>query len=172
MEVLTAYVRENSRRDHEKPSTLTTASNEDAEQDKGVAQDAEPPVRRAPTDIQAILNVLNRLEEDHVSDQHRVGLDLRGAFLQGANLQGANLHAADLQGANLQGANLQEADLRRANLQEAFLHGAFLREVETGTLDQEQINLAYGDERTKLPKGLHAPPGWSSGTDDQPHGDE
>ena len=39
MEVLTAYVRENSRRDHEKRSIPTSASNEDAEQDKGVEQD-------------------------------------------------------------------------------------------------------------------------------------
>jgi uncharacterized protein YjbI with pentapeptide repeats len=127
IEVLTAYVRENSRWDHEKPSTPTSSSNEDAEQDEGVEQDEEPPVRRPPTDIQAILDVLNHREEDHVPEQHRVGLDLREANLQGANLQAADLQGADLQGANLYGAILYGAHLQGAILQRAILYGADLQ---------------------------------------------
>jgi uncharacterized protein YjbI with pentapeptide repeats len=322
MEVLTAYVRENSRQRRGESSTSTAASNEAAKQEEGVEQGAQIPLQRPPADIQAILDVINRREEEDVYERHRVSLDLQRADLQGADLQGAdlagadlqraelqgancrganfqraNLHRATLQGANfqeanlyradlreanlqkadlrdanlrgallyradlreanlrraaLQGATLQEANLQEANLQEASLQGAFLREanlrraalqiadlrgdnlqeanlqeailrranlrgaflkgnnlqgadlrranlqevdlqeanlqgaflreanlqgaflgeVETGTLDQEQINSAYGDERTKLPNGLHAPPGWSKGTADQQNGAE
>ena len=161
MEVLTAYVRENSRRDNEKPLTPTSVSNEEAEHDKGVEQDEEPPVRRPSTDIQAILDVLRRREEDHVPQQQRVPLDLRGASLgganllkanlRGANLQGANLQGANLrgtglqegslQGANLQGANLQQADLQQANLQEAYLQGADLQEADLQLAKLQGANL-------------------------------
>jgi hypothetical protein len=58
MEVLTAYVRENSRWEPKESSTTTTASNEGVEQDKGGEQDAQPTRRRLPTDILAILAVL------------------------------------------------------------------------------------------------------------------
>jgi uncharacterized protein YjbI with pentapeptide repeats len=106
--------------------------------------------------------------------------DLREANLQRANvfranLQRANLQRADLQEANLQ-ANLGQANLREANLREANLRGTHLSRANLratdlravrGGLAQEQINPAYGDERTKLPEGLHAPPEWSKGTDDQ-----
>jgi len=121
MEVLTAYVRENSRWEHEELSTSTTASNEGVEQDNGVAQDKEPPLQRLPADIQAILDVLKRREEERVPKEHRVLLDLRGAFLQEASLQEANLKKANLQGANLQDTNLRVADLQEADLRNAFL---------------------------------------------------
>jgi hypothetical protein len=110
MEVLTAYVRENApqppkaskspERGSIKPpgggSVSDATPNETAEQDKGAEQVAEPTLRNPPTDIQAILDVINRREEDHVPEQQRVRLDLRGANLQGANLRGANLQGANL----------------------------------------------------------------------------
>jgi hypothetical protein len=101
MEVLTAYVRENSRWEPEEPSTSTTASNEGVEQDKGGEQDAQPTLRGLPTDILAILAVLRRREEERVPEQHRVRLDLREANLLEAKLQGAKLYGANLQGAIL-----------------------------------------------------------------------
>jgi hypothetical protein len=116
MEVLTAYVRENSRQDNEKPSTPTSGSNENTEQYKDVEQQGqEPPVRSPPVDIQAILDVLNR-RENHRSEQHRVRLDLQEANLLFTNLPEANLVGANLLGANLLGANLQGANLVEANL--------------------------------------------------------
>jgi uncharacterized protein YjbI with pentapeptide repeats len=56
-----------------------------------VEQDEHSPARRPSTDIQAILDVLNRREEDHVPEQHRVLLNLPGADLEGADLEGADL---------------------------------------------------------------------------------
>jgi len=104
MEVLTAYIRENSRGEPKEPSRSTTAPNEDVEQDKGSEQDAQPTLQGLPTDIQAILDVLIRRKEERVLEEHRVILDLRQA-----NLQNASLRDANLQGAFLGGANLQEA---------------------------------------------------------------
>ena len=103
MEVLTAYIRENSRWEQEEPSRSTTGSNDGVEQDKDIKHDGQAtPLRGVPTDIQAILDVLVRREEERVPEQHRVRLDLREANLLGANLQEANLYEAILEGANLQ----------------------------------------------------------------------
>jgi Pentapeptide repeats (8 copies) len=170
MEVLTAYVRENSRRDQEKPF------NEDAEQEKGVEQQGEePPVRSPPVDIQAILDVLNRREEDHIPEQHRVRLDLQEANLfftnlseanlLGANLYRANLYRAILQGAYLYGARLQGTRLEGVNLQGANLGGANLE----GTVDlaPAQIEDTLGNKFTKLPEDLHPPAMWSKNLEEQ-----
>jgi hypothetical protein len=124
MEVLTAYVRENApwppkaSNPPEEGSVSNLASNAATEQDKGVEQQGKEPTvwRRPPTDIQAILDVLERCEEDRVPEQHRVRLDLHEA-----NLQGASLGTANLVKVNLQGANLQEAFLFGALLQYAYL---------------------------------------------------
>jgi hypothetical protein len=119
MEVLTAYVRENSRRDHEKPSTPTSVSDEDAEQES------------PPTDIQTILDVLKRRAEKDVREKHRVeNLNLQGAYLRGADLIGADLRGADLQGADLQGADLRGAILKRAIAFFASFQGAILEEAD------------------------------------------
>jgi hypothetical protein len=151
MEVLTAYVRENApwppkssksqERDFMKPpeggSVSNSAPNKATEQDEGAEQGVEPILGTPRTDIQAVLDVLNRREEDRVPEKHRVILDLRGTNLKGANLFGtnlkwanlkrANLEEANLHRANLQEANLQRADLREANLQEALLLKADLQ---------------------------------------------
>jgi hypothetical protein len=142
-EVLTAYIRENSGRDRGESSRPTSASNEDAEQDRGVEQDAEPTPRRPAADIQAILNVLNRRQLRSVPKDRMHHLDLRGADLERASLVGANL-----EGANLQEAALEVADLRKAVLREAR------------NLFQEQIEKASGDETTQLPTHLNPPANW------------
>jgi uncharacterized protein YjbI with pentapeptide repeats len=85
------------------------------------------------------------LSEAHLSAAHLIAADLTDA-----NLSGAYLIAADLTDANLSGANLLAADLRRAK-----------------NLTQEQINLAYGDERTKLPDHLQRPAHWSKGKSEE-----
>lgn len=108
------------------------------------------------------------------------GADLEGALLEGATLQeaklqgailreatlwGANLGRAQLQGANLWGANLRGADLQGADLQDASLLYADLRGAnleQAQNLSQEQIGGARGDERTKLPQGLHRPENWGT----------
>jgi hypothetical protein len=180
MEVLTAYVRENSPR-----------------KEQG----------RSMEDIQAILTVINRRNRnydpvdlpDAISAAFRQRIVLAGAFLahtnlreaylSSANLRGANLIAADLRGAHLDGvildraklgeAHLNDADLRGANLQltdfsSADLRGANLTGANltmanlghadlTGTINltQRQIDSASGDEGTVLPSGLNRPELWT-----------
>src|SRR5215208_2715109 len=140
MEVLTAYVRENSPQapgpsngSSDAASTSTEAS---AEADEGAKQPSPREPLRPTADIQAILDVLSRAQT-RVPEEYRTRLDLHKANLQGANLLEANLQEANLSIANLQGALLQEAnlqgafllgaDLRGANLEYAYLLGANLR---------------------------------------------
>jgi hypothetical protein len=126
MEVLTAYVRENSRRDRGESPTPTPASNPASEQAKNAEENTQPPLQRPPTDIQAILAVLQRREEPKIPEEHLVVLDLHRANLTGANLRGANLGGANLTGANLTRANLTGANLTGARLMGANLGGAYL----------------------------------------------
>jgi len=131
MEVLTAYVRENSLRDRAGASTPIAVSPQDSKQDKGVEREKALILPRLAADIQAILDVLQRREENTVPEKHRVALlDLRGADLRGANLFKANLKKAVLEGVLLQEALLQEANLFRAYLQEANLRGANLQNAK------------------------------------------
>jgi hypothetical protein len=105
MEVLTAYTREDSRRDHRGESSR----------------------RSPPADIQAILTVLSRRQHGGVPKDGMAFLDLRGANLEGTNLTGADLEGTNLQGTNLQGAELEGVNLQDARLQEANLRGAYLQ---------------------------------------------
>jgi uncharacterized protein YjbI with pentapeptide repeats len=78
------------------------------------------------------------------------GAILSGAILWRADLREADLSRADLSGANLIGANLWGTDLRKANLSRADLR-------ETKNLNQQQIDSAICDHKTKLPPGLNTP---------------
>ena len=146
MEVLTAYVRENSRREPERPST----PKEDFD------QATEPTLPELPIDIRAISDILQRRDEESVPEKHRVRLDLQEANLWGSNLDSANfdsanlqeanfqeahLQKADLQGVNLQGANLQEANFQEAHLQGAKLQGANLWEAKLQGAKLQKANL-------------------------------
>jgi hypothetical protein len=62
------------------------------------------------------------------------------AKLQRANLQEANLQEGDLDQAELQGVDLEGANLQRAILTDAV------------GLTPGRLNLACGDETTRLPK--------------------
>jgi hypothetical protein len=137
MEVLTAYVRENTTQapgTSEGSSTVASTSNEPpAQADERAEQAASPEPRRPTADIQAILHVLSRTQP-RVPVEYRTILDLHEANLQGAPLQGAFLEGTILRGANLRGAklglvNLREADLERADLRGADLRGADLQEA-------------------------------------------
>jgi Pentapeptide repeats (8 copies) len=114
MEVLTAYVRENTTQapgTSEGSSTVASTSNEPTVQaDEGAEQAASREPRRPTADIQAILDVLRRVQAS-VPEEYRTRLDLREANLQRANLQEAILQDADLGGANLKLAGLRGANL-------------------------------------------------------------
>jgi uncharacterized protein YjbI with pentapeptide repeats len=136
MEVLTAYVRENT---HQAPrpskgsSEAASTSNEaPAEAEEGAKQAAAPEPLRPTADIQAILDVVKRTQ-DRVLEEDRTRLDLHEANLQGAYLIGAYLQEANLYRANLQGAYLEEANLKGAYLKGANLKGADLQETNLYT---------------------------------------
>jgi hypothetical protein len=179
MEVLTAYVRENT---PQAPGPSDGSSDESsplhplrrwlrstAKADEGVAQPARPEAVRPAADVQAILDVLGRSQtraseaQTRASEKYHTRLDLHEANLQGANLQDANLQGANLwranlqianlEGANLKGAFLRDAKLQGANLQEANLLGAYLQGADlrgVHWLSEEQIEWTMGSNETKL----------------------
>jgi len=159
MEVLTAYIREASRRDRGESSRPTSASNEAAEQDKGVEQNAKPTRRSPPADIQAILNVLNRRQEGGVPKDPVHHLDLRGANLEGASLVGAALEGANLERSNLRGAALEGAKLQAARLQDADLRGAYLQvaNLRGAKVTEEQLAAARSLQGATMPDGSKHP---------------
>ena len=97
---------------------------------------------------------------DRLLTARLIAADLQKAGFVGANLKGANLRGAGLRGAFLTAAELQIADLRGANL--LFVEG----------LTQEQIELALGDNETKLPEILDWPDAWNASTNEQLGSDE
>lgn len=249
MEILAAYIRENAPwppKTAQETPTGDAASGEGAKTEQGSEQTGESNPQPPPADIEAIVLVFRRREEESVPIEKRRRIDLRqtnlqkaplyrvnlaagllmganlreanfskanlegasfdGAILEGAwfgeanlkkarlaeaNLRNAHLHDADLQGATLGrydtrkhsrgylAADLRRASLSRANLRKADLYGTDLRQAKLDEVNlsearlygadlrkakglrQEQINVAFGDEETKLPRGLSPPASWT-----------
>jgi uncharacterized protein YjbI with pentapeptide repeats len=112
-----------------------------------------------------------------IEEAENPAVTLYGADLRRIDLQGAYLVYANLQGAYLQGAYLQGAYLQGAYLQGAYLQGAILNEespivplAAAAILDQEQLEQAFGDRTTRLPRGLKPPAHWNVKTDEQTEG--
>jgi uncharacterized protein YjbI with pentapeptide repeats len=116
---------------------------------------------------------LANFEGSNLTGANLIGANLQGANLMGANLEGASLSTANLSEAiayeaillktnlceaNLCGANLTGANLQEAILEEANFCGADLTRAEN--LQAEQIESAYGDSTTLLPKDLARPARW------------
>jgi uncharacterized protein YjbI with pentapeptide repeats len=155
MEVLTAYVRENTPKAPRLPEGLLDPPSES---------------RRPTADIQAILDVLSRAQT-RVPEEYRTRLDLSEATLeeadlQNANLQGAILYGTDLHRSILSGANLEEADLQSANLQRATLlqdailkganiFGANLQRAILLRADLQNANLQLARLQQALLKGTN-----------------
>jgi uncharacterized protein YjbI with pentapeptide repeats len=76
-------------------------------------------------------------------------IDLRGANLRGALLIAANLSGSDLYGTDFIGADFRDADIRGADLSKSIF------------LNQAQVNVAKGDNCTKLPPFIARPKHWS-----------
>jgi uncharacterized protein YjbI with pentapeptide repeats len=154
MEVLTAFLRENTRWRREKEA-------EDAprmrlprfrlKSSSSISPKQPPSVVSGPTaDFQAVATVLARRDRRHERPDYWLDLnrvDLRGASLQLADLSGADLKEADLTGANLREAflrraKLSRANLSKANLMDANLSGAFLREANLSGAFLREANLS------------------------------
>jgi hypothetical protein len=123
MEVLTAYVRENTTQALESSEGSSDEASplhplrwwlrSTAKADEGEKQPTVPEPRRPTADIQAILDVLSRAQY-RVPEKYRTRPDLHEANLQGANLLGANLQEADLGGAYLPDAEVADEQLAEA----------------------------------------------------------
>ena len=106
--------------------------------------------------------------------------DFTGANLEGADFAKAELGRAEFDGAVITGTRFSLANLARADLQNAKFTGpldftsAFMFRTRIGRLDlsaaiglqQWQIDMACGDQKTKLPKGLNAPADWPCPAED------
>ena len=170
MEVLTAFVRENTKLPGGDKPELEEITYVRQERGTTITTQVENrPARRA--DIAAILTVLGRRSELEIGRDETEGrvFDLSFTHLAGAELEGAKLQGAYMQFADLHGANLGGADLSRANLASVNFRGAFLRNARLdGTnlrgadltnvaLTQKELEGAFGDERTELPPDLTLP---------------
>ncbi len=145
MEILTAFLREHSR----KPEALASHRNV-------ATTDPTPTKRHAQhlrADFQAIATVLGRRKVSHdpdgfTLDLHGVTLshvDLMGAHLQNADFGGAHLENAVFAGAQLQAANFARAQLLEANfgnaqLQKAYFGGAQLGDAYFGDAQLQKAN--------------------------------
>jgi len=148
MEVLTAFLRENSATNESREIIDALESSR-----RGQAL-ARPPVKagsrqpRLAADLQAIATVLGRRPENRRRHEAWSGrrLDLSGVWLPTAQLKGAQLQRSDLTDARLDraslaGANLQGADLMDAHLYGADLKNAHLEDANFISADLEQAEL-------------------------------
>ncbi len=155
IEILTAFVREKSARlailpiieMSENPLTIVGGITP-------VTSRRRPQSSRIPTDVQAIMTILNRrdvsrdrpdriieLRESNLRDADLNGIELWGADLWKVNLREARLWQAKLGGASLGRANLSEASLWQADLEGAYLWKANLEGANLTEANLEQANL-------------------------------
>jgi hypothetical protein len=170
MEVLTAFVREQSREEYLK--------SQHSDRQPSYYDAVDPVLRelyqlanRFREDIQAALTVIGRrawadrehsrqkinLMESFLAGTVLIEAKLRGANLFRTNLTQSSLYKADLSDTVLIRAILIDSDLSYANLNEALLHSAELHgaDLRTSTgLTWEQISEAVITEKTKLPPEL------------------
>jgi uncharacterized protein YjbI with pentapeptide repeats len=119
------------------------------------------------------------LSEAKLSSTRLPSAILTRAKLLFAELQDTFLGGADLSGADLGGATLNEVNLGHANLTNANLSGAEVGSVKFGQADltntdlsdldlmfaldltEQQVQLAKGTTKTRLPRSLKRPAAWS-----------
>lgn len=137
MEILTAYIRNNSpakiskiKEDDDSPFSQFFEERKDGSEvmdfqsfDEYELKEAE--VNKLPLDIQAILTVIGRRKYSFSSGEPEY-LDLGKTNLSRFNLIGINLEEADLREADLKGTKLQHANLKGAYLEGAYLYNTFL----------------------------------------------
>ncbi len=121
MEILTAYVRKNSKAENVATKKVIHLDM-DIQANESIKSEVTE-VRKISLDIQAILTVLGKRQHSvNYGDSNH--LNLRSTCLQGADLVKAHLEGADLIMANFEGADLNDAHLEGAYLNDARLKGA------------------------------------------------
>lgn len=136
MEVLTAFVREHSKKEYEGSIQWIT------DDDGGYAYpDPEQPEISIAVDVQAAVTVIGRRKWAEQEKPHQ-RIDLRRSFLKRAYLSGANLRRALLSNTDLTKANLMSADLTEASLWGAKLNAAFLKETRLINANLSEADLS------------------------------
>ena len=97
------------------------------------------PSARPTTDVQAIVTVIARRDENRDRD----ALYLNNTCLAGASFGGSSLVGADLSRTDLSGANLVVADLYGADLGAADLRGAFFDVADLSAANLTDANLTH-----------------------------
>lgn len=151
IEVLTAYVRENTPWPP-KPSKDTPPQQDNPSRKGDPAAAQGQPLAKLATDIQAVLTVLGRRDRTYETGRRPwlIGvpdvqpLDLRGTDLLNAHLTNAHLERADLSGAHLEGARLGGVNLKGAYLRAAILEGVdlALAHLEKAILEEAHLEKA------------------------------
>jgi uncharacterized protein YjbI with pentapeptide repeats len=126
MEILTAYIRENA---------PTPARAGTTRVDQNVQTTDRP-----QADIQAILDVLRRCQEDIEPAVPQLRLDLSDTRLARANLRNAILRHCFLNRANLERAVFHHADLERAELSGASLHLALMHKANLQKAQMDEVD--------------------------------
>ena len=153
IEILTAFVRERSARVEVPPPPRWEQSPKTGDTLTAPSRRL-PQSSRIPTDIQAVMTILNRrdsskdlpdriieLRESNLRNADLSGIELWGANLWKANLRQAQLWQAKLAGASLGRANLSDASLWQADLAGAYLWKANLEGANLTEANLEQANL-------------------------------
>ncbi|MGH9755607.1 MAG: pentapeptide repeat-containing protein [Blastocatellia bacterium] len=107
IEVLTAFVREQSRKDHKQWLEHLSASRQNA--------DAPIQDKKTPADIQAAVTVIGRRKWTEQEKPHQ-RIDLSESFFENTDFTGANFCRADFNSSDLSGAFLSDADFSGATL--------------------------------------------------------
>lgn len=155
MEILTAYIRENSACDEKcNLKVKRDTSQNEASSDTIKKVSSLDTTNGISLDIQAILTVIKRRNYSFTREPY--GLDLRNAYLYKADLLEAHLEGANLINTNLSHADLRKAHLERINVQSilplkatktnlegAHLEGAYL---EGSNLTLANLKEAHLDE--------------------------
>lgn len=119
MEILTAYIRENSL-----IKNLRTRYREI----ENLSEESFDKKYEVLPDTQAILTILGRRKYSFKVGE-LFGLDLNGTHLRMVNLKGAHLEGAYLGYTDLIGAHLEKSNLIEANLENTYLNWGFLNEA-------------------------------------------
>lgn len=120
METLTAFVRERARwMDDPDADSAYIIARREGHREK----------RSCPTDIQAVMTVFGRRDENSRKREASMGwkINLNAVDLRAADLRGFHFPAVSLDNANLRGADMRDAHLEGARFFDGHLEGAILR---------------------------------------------
>jgi hypothetical protein len=123
MEILTAYVRNNSSVKIMENKKIMHISM-DIQANKSTIKEVSE-INELKLDIQAVLTVIRR-RKDPIDTRKNINFNLQRTYLRNADLMETNLKEADFEEADLRGANFRKTRLGKAHFEKAHLEGSNL----------------------------------------------